>query len=336
MPFRLPPERQTRVTTKELVLSGVLVLLMFLIANLGIAVYLRYQPINWGHRVIQYKWSLLREVSAKVKWLFLGDSSGNQGLSVSEFQSLSGDSGLNLATYGGMGLVGDAMSLEYYIKHIGVPENVMLIHVYDGWARDLDYMALSNVPVSESVFGQLDFDPLKSVSSKIKFVIYNTLPLITQGGGIGQVLKHGGVKSVLLDFDETGYMAWEKNDPEIVRENLNGHLSFLSNQKFSISEINKQSLDFIERLADVHGFDVYIFNSPVLDRLGKNERFLDYYGELNRWMEERLKNSSHVYWMSPKPFLFPERYMIGVDHLTTVGAKLYTDSIFSSLRYKSY
>ena len=332
MSFRLQVEIGSEAKKKEVFACIGVILVAFCLINLLLGVYLLYHPINWGHLVIRHKWSLLRDAERTVDWLFTGDSSGNQGLSVDQFDKNANSNGLNLATYGGMGVYGDAVTLDYYIKHVGIPrEGVVLIHVYDGWHRDLDLMAFSMLPVWDREFPVLPFDPRTDLVSRLRWWTYNALPLVTQGNVLGNYLRHSGAETPPLDFDEFGFMRWKQNDPELVKSNFRIHQQFLKSARFRVSSINRQSLDYIEQLANTHQFEVYLFNSPILDELKQTKNFGKYYSDLHHWMVNRTRSSDRLHWMSEHPFVFDESYLIGVDHLTVEGAKIFTDSVFQSI-----
>lgn len=293
--------------------------------------YLEQYSPNQGYRVIWKKWGMvLGGETANAKALLLGDSSGNQGGDSDALTDSLGGSVFNLATVGNLILINDAAQLAEHIDRNGAPKIVILVHVYDVWHRNLSADEATLLPYS-AIAGDT------ALGSRItfgKWFVFNHFPLYSQNVSLLHRLKHPAKAfDANSHFTETGFMPVTQPNEAIVEEDFQGHLNFLrENPTFRMSADNRHGLNRILLLAEQHNFDVHLLNSPIYEKLAANDSFKAYYAQLCDTMHAWQARRPRLHWASDTLCTFPASQMENVDHVTTVGAAVYTRHLFAAIK----
>lgn len=302
--------------------------------NIILFIYLRYRTPNLGYEVVTRKWNLLEKLEEKKDWLILGDSTCNQGLSVDVFEKENDVTAINLCTIGDMLTVNDSWMLEKYIKKVGPPKNVLIIHTYNIWEREkADLGLFSQTPVL-SLIKEESTPWIFGKKEVMLLLFYKYFPIYSEKSSILETIvgffqKEDPRKHVV--FDEKGFMAVEYPDPETVNISVNSHKNSLKNSRFQMSSFNLSGIENIKKLAEKYEFDVFIANSPINSELAKDENFKAYFSDLNSYLDEYASRSDHLHHINSL-FPFPASEMASSDHVTKSAATKYSKKISEEIR----
>lgn len=296
--------------------------------------YLRLNTPNLGYKVIAKKWELLGKMNEKKNWIILGDSTCNQGLSISVFEEENSIEAVNLCTLGDMLTVDDSWILEKYIEKFGSPENVLVIHAYDMWYRDeVDFNLTSQIPLISLIKSQ----PNPWVFSKkdiLTLFLYKYFPLYSEKSSLLETIVGFFQKEALqgkVVFDDDGFMSMEHANPEWVAVSVAGHKDFVRKNKFSMSSKNLAGLNSIRNMAERYGFNVFIANSPVNSELFSDEYFRNYFFSVNDYLKGFAKKSDRIYYINNFS-VFPANQMISSDHIITSASSKYSRDISKEIK----
>src|SRR5207253_10129783 len=152
----LPREAVPPAGWPQILCVWVLVCIIVAGINLTLQWSLNRFPINSGHGLVQAKWNLLKRLPAPIDVLVLGDSSGNQGVVPQLLGAALGGTTINACTLADALIVNDAWMLDLYIRRLGPPKRVILVHVYDVWERDISYDVWAQIPLPWGFWSDLD------------------------------------------------------------------------------------------------------------------------------------------------------------------------------------
>ena len=153
---KLPEEITKPIKSKEFVLSLIGTLIFVIIFNFAAKLYLKENTTNRGYWLINKKWELLFKQKEPVDWLILGDSSCNQGVVPTIVNERLNTSSINLCTIGDMLSLDNSWMLEKYIQRVGVPKNILIVHVYDAWGRGINRPVFAQIPLNWGYWKQLE------------------------------------------------------------------------------------------------------------------------------------------------------------------------------------
>ena len=333
---QLPKEISPNSTKlSHIILSLICPGIIFTLINLGANYYLKYFPQNSGYWVIQQKWSMLLNLKQPVDWLILGDSSCNQGVIPEVLETeLSGES-VNLCTIGDSLVLNDAWMLSKYIKKYGAPKNIVIVHVYDIWDRHINWNVTSQIPLDWGYWYQLEPSLDLSIEEQKTIFLNKYVPLYSQDTSLKEILKNQETwfESKGYKVSKDGFMAEEDSNSFNVEQDKKGHLKFVKkNPEFSLSEINKKSLQTIVQLAEKHDINIYLANSPIYQELYLESSFQLYYNQVQKQLKIISDRSKNFYYIMQEPMTFSKEEMENVDHLTVKAAKTYTKQLAKEIK----
>ncbi|MCA9916906.1 MAG: hypothetical protein KC445_03095 [Anaerolineales bacterium] len=302
--------------------------LLFLI-NWGVIWLGRTYPDNRGYWLVRQKWELLYRLDEPVDWLILGDSSGNQGVVPEVLEGRLGGTAVNLNTVGAMGATDDAWMLEEYISRFGPPPQVLIVHTYDAWPRNVAPIFLAKTPLPWGSWQNVYTPPvLMTGQEKLNVWLTRYFPLYADNVTLGKLIRgwifdQTPIFQTRFHLQENGYMplAAPPASPYIDTD-LQDHFGRVAN-KFSLSQSNRQALAQLVALADTNKIEMYIAFGPLYGELVKDERFQAYYLAERAALQAITDQSTHVHLLETLA-TFPADQMENVDHLIFEAAKVYT------------
>ena len=328
--FKLPQENLPSVRKSRLLVDILGSLAMLVVLNFAALWYLGGYSTHFGYWTIHNKWQVLEHMEQEVDWLILGDSSCNQGVMPALFESELGETAINLCTTGNMGALGDLWILEEYIARFGVPHNVLIVHVYDVWHRDVNPVMTGQIPRPWGFWEAHSFGSawLEDPQVRREAFLERFVPLYSLNRTLGSIIRD----TVLLRhnpfvpmwrLEPDGFLpAWEAK-PDNVRTSAAEHVSFVSENVFSISYVNDNAMQEIVELADRLGFTVYLANSPVYEGLYADPAYQAYFAGVFDKLAEFAGDSPNVHYLTAVR-TFPAELMQNPDHLIVDGAEQYT------------
>ncbi|GAB4538594.1 MAG: hypothetical protein Tsb0014_28350 [Pleurocapsa sp.] len=331
---QLPEEIIQPATSSKILLSLILPWILFAIANLAANFYLNYFPQNRGYWLIKQKWDMLLNLNKPVDFLVLGDSSCNQGIVPKVIESELNTNAVNLCTIGDSLALNDAWMLSKHIKKYGAPKNVLIVHVYDMWSRDINWNVTSQTPLSWGYWNQLEPHITVDFEQQKTIFLNQYLPLYSQNKSLKKIIDNPDRWFVKKDYNlqPDGFMAVTHSNSGEVEEDTKRHLRAVNKkQEFSLSPVNKRSLEAILKLAEEHNFNVYLANSPIYQELYQKPEFKTYYHQVQQKLQEFSERSAKIHYIMSDPMTFPKESMENADHLIESAAKTYTQKLASKI-----
>jgi hypothetical protein len=331
----LPTEKVAASNRRSIFLTLFGTIALVGLFNFAARWYLDRHTPNRGDWLIREKWELLVGLKKPVDWLILGDSSCNQGIDPSIFDAELKTTSVNLCTVGNMTNVNNAWMLETYIQRFGPPRHILIVHVYDVWAREIDPSMMARVPLRLRYLNQLEpqIDTRKSIDLQV--FLERFLPLYSKNQSLQEIMMfpvdaYETSRSFSLEGD--GLMVWHAANPENVEGQKSMHLSNIRiNPTFQLSNTNRQSLEHIISLAEKHQFDVYLANSPIYEKLYQQKEFQGYYNQVREMLRRYANSSPRVHYILQEPATFPKEEMENADHLIYPAAKQYTQQLVQAI-----
>lgn len=334
---RLPDETTIPATRGQVLVVLAVALAVVVLLNLLATNLLADHTTNRGYWLVRAKWQLLESLPAPVDWLILGDSSCNQGIMPDLLGQQLGGRALNACTVGDMLAVNDAWMLARHIERLGPPRNVVIVHAYDVWHRDLQALVhqplLAKVPLPWA-YWRRSTPPLPLTGAQErKLWVARHLPLWAENNTLASWLRHPQrLWRRNLSLTQGGFMAHDQANPASVRRDSKAHLAALHPRRFAPSQINRQALEHIRDLADQHGFDVYIAAGPLHDGLWRDSRFRTHFAALMHALDRLASTSPRMHVLLHEPVTFPARSLESADHPVGPAAREYTDKLIAAIR----
>jgi hypothetical protein len=330
---QLPIEIIRSVTFKRILLSIVSTSIVLMLANVAAKLYLKYFPQNEGYWLIDKKWEMLTSLSKPVDWLIFGDSSCNQGVVTSIFEEKLDTSAINLCTIGDTLAVNDAWMLAKYIEKHGAPKNILIVHVYDIWDRNINWNVTAQTPLKIDEFKKLPPNLNPELKDLKTILLDRYLPLYSQNESLKNLVKkpENLGKANIGDLQKGGFMKETKTNPGEVQADLRRHIDYVRRKEFHLSPANQKSLDAIVSMAEKYKINVYITNSPIYEGLDRNKDFLAYFDRLQKTFQELDDRSPQIHYIA-QPIAFPKEVMQNADHLVESSAKVYTEKLVEKIQ----
>lgn len=334
---RLPQETPVPATRGKVLLVLAVAILSVFLLNLAAGAALGRYTTNRGYWLVREKWNLLESLPAPVDWLILGDSSCNQGIKPDMVGEQLGGRAVNVCTVGDMLAVNDAWMLDRHIERLGPPKHVIITHVYDMWPRDLRALVrqplLAKVPLPWA-YWRTTTPPLPLTSEQERNLgVARYLPLWAENKTLATWLRHPGVLWERdMSMTDAGFMAYDKANPGLVRREAKAHIDSTRKRRFSLSPINRQSLEHIRALADQHGFDVYIATGPLYEGIWKDEGFKKHFAAMIKALTAVASKSPRMHVLLPEPVTFGVKQMENADHLVGPAAGEYTQKLIAAIQ----
>jgi len=223
------------------------------------------------------------------------------------------------------------------IENSGPPENVLIVHVYDIYYRDLNPQALVQSPVSIWRWWSFGVAPMMSASEYLDVVLQRGFPAYYRNDAIKDYFN-----AVFVDKTAAFVWTWhihalngfEKRftaNPAAVENNVREHLNWLAENEFEVSSINREAVARLSTLCEEYGFNIYVANAPVAEGLYQESLFQDYFQGVRSFLKEWDHSSACVHYLDNQS-VFSADLLESVDHLTYDGAELYTQDLVKDLR----
>jgi len=331
MDSRLPKEIIPKVSKRQLLIATLVPVVIIATVN---AVFYWF-PLNRAYLTSIYKWKLLKQLEAPIDWLIVGDSSGDLGVDPQQLQSSFGGEAVNLCTYGGLLSVDDVWMLDYFLQKKGQVNNVLMIHAYDIWQKDLPTEVIAANPITDIIWNGLQPSLEFSFEEYLSLFVGKYLPLFAQN----ESLKKAFIEPERIQFDTkrpmlaNGFSPYRGGaDSSNVYRDAKEHLAFLSEHQFSMSDINRRSLVAIKELAEKYHVQVYIANGPLFKQVAEDPRFVRYYQELRASLQQLCNSSDYLHFITNEPITFPVSLMQNADHVIEEGSKAYTQTLTERIK----
>lgn len=301
-----------------------------LLANWAARAYLAEYTTNRGYWLVGKKWQMLKTMATPVDWLIVGDSSGNQGVVPEKWTDQVGGTAVNLCTVANLTLLDDIWMIERYIERFGPPENVLIVHVYDMWSRELAPAFVAKVPLFwKHVYGSLS--ALMNTKELSRLFLLRYVPLYSENTTLSKIVLDGIFSPSRLFKREFrlapgGYMKRMDARPQWVDYDASGHVKFVSENEFVLSKANSLAMRQLVVLAEGYETNIYITNSPIYEGLYASEPFQAYLSQVRQELESFAAQSEHIHYL-PGVSVFAGDQMENVDHVIYDAAVRYTEDV---------
>jgi hypothetical protein len=121
-------------------------------------------------------------------------------------------------------------------------------------------------------------------------------------------------------------MEYTDATPQWVDYDAWGHIKFVTENRFALSEANKTAMAQLVTLAEREEMNVYLVSSPLYEGLAGNELFQAYDAELDRTLDSFAASSEYVHHL-PVLSVYASDQMQNVDHVVYEGALRYTKEV---------
>jgi len=313
----------------------ILIVTIFLLMLANFTVYFSgaLKNLDSGVFLIQHKWNLLYNLDSPVEWLILGDSSANQGVNTEVLRSANGGQALNLGTVGNTLLIEDVWMLQSYIEAHGAPNNVVIVHVYDMWARQADTSVFAHVPWSR----MSGTDMFSSVREQAELLWYKYIPLYQSDTQIFRAISNPlNMFTPPIYVNDDGFTRVDDPNPSLVSKDINNHSTKILTKQFQVSPTNSIAIEMLVNLANKHDLDVFIANSPIHEDLAHKESFSEYFKHVSDLLKEIDHASINIHYVLQETPKFDSTMMENVDHVTIKGSEIFTSKLISEIdNYRS-
>lgn len=332
---QLPEEILHPSTRRKIFLSLLAPWILFCLANFATNLYLSYFPNNYGYWIIKKKWEILLNLEKQVDFLILGDSSCNQGVVPQIVELELNTTAINLCTTANSLVLNNAWMLSKYIEKYGTPKNVLIVHVYDIWHRNINWNITSQTPLFWRYWNKLEPNINVDLKNQKTIFVNQYVPLYSQNTSIQNIIHNPDLwfsKKIEKPLLKDGFMVVTDANSREVEIDTQRHIDFVTDKKFRMSKPNQKSLEAIVKLAEKHDFKVYLANSPIYEKLWSNQNFKTYYSQLQQELQEFSNRSEQIHYIIDKPMTFSKQEMNNADHLIASAAKLHTQQLVSKLK----
>ena len=285
---------------------------------------------NYGDLIVVSKWNKLLKNIKKHNIIFLGDSSGDFGISPKIIKDNYGLTSYNYCTVGSQNIIGDVLMLNQYLKNNTIPQKIILVHVYDVFNRRNINDTFINLPTNVLHGCYFKENNTLPFDKKITFSANYYLNILKNGKSMKKRLFKGNLLT-LKGFlqDEYGFQSElnNKNYVNLVEGDINFHKKKIDRDTKLISKDNLKALDALKELKDKYNLDLYITISPLVNDLYADHRFKKRIEGIYDILEEKykIKPLRKIYTTDKTKFVNT------VDHLVKEEAKEYTLHIMSQL-----
>ena len=335
----LPQEVLPRSTKLvQIILTLLCPWLVFAVANIGAGLYLKHFPQNRGYWLIQQKWSMLLNLNKPADWLVLGDSSCNQGVVPEVLGKELAGNAVNLCTIGDSLALNDAWMVSKHIQEHGAPKNILIVHVYDMWDREIKLNVTSQTPLAWGYWNKLEPNFEFDLTEQKDVFLNKYVPLYSQSTSLKEVLKDNQnlFKGKDYHLAADGFMPVTEANDWNVEQDAKGHIKDTAKKSdFAFSDTNQDSINAIIDLAEKHDINVYLANSPLYEELYQNPDFRNYYDQVQQGLEKISDRSDKVKRILIEPMTFSKTEMENADHVIETAAKSYTEKLAQEIKQVS-
>jgi len=325
LPGETVPQRTLRGTGRVVGATFVGILAV----NFAALIAMQGVTTNLGIFLVETKFELADSMREPVDWIFVGDSTCNQGLSPQEFEVQTGQTAINLCTTGNMTVVGDVWVLQRALDAAGPPRRgVLVTHVYDAWARDEETLRVmgQRVPGTnewrrDRALMPADFTELANAN------VGRFFPLLTRPRSVDQLIFGLVRERPTRALDERGFMDGGAARPSMVRQDVREHLA--NDDDPAISELNRRALAAIDDAVDV---PVWIASAPMVDELWADEGIRERVRTAFEGPHELAEARPGLRVLRSDPWRYRADQMSNADHLDGPTAVVHTRAVVEALR----
>jgi hypothetical protein len=285
-----------------------------------------------GARVSRTKWHLVERAPAGTDWLILGDSSALRGVDPQLLDRRLGTRSINLGTTRRMLVTGDAWLLSEFIRRRGPPKGVLLVHVHEVWHGDRSWLvsSLSDIPKPWGFWARMDPPLPLAPGEQWRVFLSRYVPLYADNQSLAVTLQYPW-KFIRyfssIGMEPNGYMPVDRTNAGEVDQDLRRNLDDTRGRRFEISAINLEALGRILALAEQHGFEVYLANSPVYQALYDAPEFRAYFRQVQAALRALDAAEPRLRYIAQEPSTFPKEQMENCDHVTSEASPAYTNRL---------
>lgn len=329
---RLPQEILKDRSLRDLVLGLSLGALLFVGTEVGLHRYLASHPSSVSAWLFDGKWNLLMNLKKGTDWVILGDSSASFGIDRDLFTSSTGESAVNLATVAESLTVNDAWMLATYIERFGPPKQVLLIRSARQWALPINEILATSVPLDYGYWDRLDPKVPLSTHAKWLYLVNRYAPFYKAPRTVRQLLEPPwqGIPDA-ADIQEGGFLRFSQRKPGQLFDSVKQLGRQLETRGFEVSPASLAGLVALARLAQTHGFHIYLAMAPVCRLVYLNPRFRQEHRRLAASLTRLVAQSPNLHLLDPEPMLFAVTEMQNADHLLAPASTRYTAALVDRL-----
>lgn len=332
---QLPEERLPRTTARRLAaaIAGALVLLAAV--NAWLVRELAEHPRNLGYVVVDAKWRALDAMEDAPSWLFVGDSSCNQGIIAADIATGLDTTAYNACTIGSATVADDVWMIELLARRGHLPEHVVVAHSWYTWSRDP-----STLRAMLFLIADVDPDwqrnvpqPALSLGDRLLARVGARVPLASQAISV-QALAFDPTRASLpprLRPGADGYMAVPMRNADRLALDMAEHQRFFRDG-FVASAWSQAAMERLLELADTHDFEVHLVVAPMPEGLTASPEAAAYLDAHRAWLEALADRSPRVHAALTMPPTLPLAHFEKADHVTADGAPAYTTAVLDALR----
>ncbi len=327
-------QTQPRAGIATVLLSAIVVLAA---ANFAYASFLKSVTLNGGYRLAEKKWELLQDAPDDIDYLFVGDSSCNQGLDAAYFHELTGKRALNLCTIGNMAAIDDALMVSEFIGRYGAPPHIVVLHVDDVWPRDDESInsALHILPSSlqTNVFAQGGITP--TLRNRVHYLINRHLPLYAENASLQTITRAPfsfRIPTSAHDtIDDFGFASVEGADEAGVRTDRTRRLRGVDEALSApLSEANRRSVARLQQLSREHDAQLHFVMAPLEREFAQSEQLREFVEAVSAELLEAAPDADFRLFR-PDLANFDAAEMESVDHVVGEAAQRFTEIVATGL-----
>jgi len=326
LPGESIPKRDAR-SLRRLLLTTVTIVAL---ANVAALVGMSFVQTNFGYEIVKLKFTLADTIEEPVDWVFVGDSTCNQGISPHRFEELTGQTAINLCMIGNMTVAGDVWVLDRLIQNVGAPRRgVLLSHAYDVWMRDGEGLEVIMAETDSTLEWRRNRALVPATWAELAQVgVGRHLPLLTRPESVHRLLYSALRAPPHHTFDDLGFMEAGPAEPDRVLRDVRGHLR-QQTESYSLSELNRRALLEVDELVDV---PVLIVSTPMVAELWEHEEIQDRVTQAYADVRELSGSRPGLRLLRQEPWTYRPEQMHNADHIDAETALIHTEAVVAALR----
>jgi hypothetical protein len=328
------PETSTAKRWRHALTPWLGVLVIWLVCNAVFLYATRTTPLNRNLWLIPQKWTIADELETTPDWLFLGDSSGNQGIDAALASEQLGGTAVNLCLVAPAGSVGDAFMLDRVKDGVGMPRHVALIHVFDFWTRPEPELNTIPTPVLAAIAPDSPAD--LSLDEKISLAGTQLFPVAGFHHSFAKFIKDPSVLTQTpasggLIIHPDGFMPMQPVISNALEDDLNHHRSVCLENTPQISPANQRILDRLYAMTRHYDFNLYIVNAPLVREAYDDPIIRPFYDQINAQLTAWTSQSDRLHHLLAEPALYDKEQIYNLDHTVGEAAQDYTRKVCEAL-----